>query len=649
MTLGVTMYLKEFRVQNFKSFKDVHFSLNSDVNIFTGVNNSGKTTILEAIALWQECFSKLVRKAGKAVAGKYRQNDFILGTKNQNLFSHQRFRSIRSTKLEDIFHNLQFKDETIILEGTLANEQESIKIAFGIKRSSGGQNYDVSHSNYNEFDHTKFNNFFSSFPLPIDLIYATPAAKLETYEEEQTFKKIKFLTQSRASIAVMRNRIKNLSTNSEQFQKYQNDLSLILNNRSGEISLQFAEPEGDELNLTLLISTDRNDTKKEISLLGGGTIQIMEILLTLYEENKDLNLVLLDEPDSYIHRDIQKRLLDRIQLATSNSQFFITTHNEALIRSSKPKFLFHLERKNIAEYKNIYQGTLPFYEKKGLQPTAYQNIFASLSDSNSLDFINALECDKLIFVEGSDDAKHFQILLMNKIHQKKIMFWATGGINNLIQEMENYYKVFSSIRNRESLWDKVIIIFDKDWLIPEQKEKLERRLQNKYNRPIKIWSSYTFESTLLTDIPLFQNLLQKYIFRKTNSPDFSNFENHWSLAFRQLEDKIKEKPEQKNAKNKAQLEEATHRISSLRDNLEKMDIEKIFEYDISLTTNLLKYYSNEFSVSELANKSDIDIFINEITKHYSFSFSIERDFSDLLHTANDNNIWFSEWDFLRGI
>ena len=76
-------------------------------------------------------------------------------------------------------------------------------------------------------------------------------------------------------------------------------------------------------------------------MLGSGTIQIIEILLHVFESKTDLNLILLDEPDSHIHRDIQKRLLN--QLRESDVQVFLTTHNESLIRSADPKNIFFID------------------------------------------------------------------------------------------------------------------------------------------------------------------------------------------------------------------------------------------------------------------------------------------------------------------
>jgi len=50
------MFIKKFKITNFKSFQNTEIYFNSDVNILTGPNNSGKTTILEALAFWHECF-----------------------------------------------------------------------------------------------------------------------------------------------------------------------------------------------------------------------------------------------------------------------------------------------------------------------------------------------------------------------------------------------------------------------------------------------------------------------------------------------------------------------------------------------------------------------------------------------------------------
>lgn len=45
------MYIKKIVVKNYKLLQDVTIPLNPDVNIFIGDNDSGKSTILEALCI----------------------------------------------------------------------------------------------------------------------------------------------------------------------------------------------------------------------------------------------------------------------------------------------------------------------------------------------------------------------------------------------------------------------------------------------------------------------------------------------------------------------------------------------------------------------------------------------------------------------
>lgn len=52
---------------------------------------------------------------------------------------------------------------------------------------------------------------------------------------------------------------------------------------------------------------------------------------------------------------------------------------------------------------------------KGIYPSATNPIISSLGSSNGLDFINAMEANRIIFVEGQDDAKVINLLLQHRI------------------------------------------------------------------------------------------------------------------------------------------------------------------------------------------------------------------------------------------
>jgi putative ATP-dependent endonuclease of OLD family len=45
------LHVNSIKIVNFKKFRDRTFDFNTDVNIFVGDNNAGKSTILEALEI----------------------------------------------------------------------------------------------------------------------------------------------------------------------------------------------------------------------------------------------------------------------------------------------------------------------------------------------------------------------------------------------------------------------------------------------------------------------------------------------------------------------------------------------------------------------------------------------------------------------
>ncbi len=50
------MYISYFKIVNFKLFQNIEINFNQNISIITGVNNSGKTTLLQVLSLWHENF-----------------------------------------------------------------------------------------------------------------------------------------------------------------------------------------------------------------------------------------------------------------------------------------------------------------------------------------------------------------------------------------------------------------------------------------------------------------------------------------------------------------------------------------------------------------------------------------------------------------
>ncbi|MFN5766666.1 MAG: AAA family ATPase, partial [Pseudanabaena sp.] len=118
------MFIQKFQIQNFKSFQDVTLYFNKDVNILTGKNNSGKTTVLEALSLWHECFTKLITQAFRSQK-KYTKGDWIFKLRANRNFSFEHLNSIISSNFEDIFYECQIKNK-IKLGVTFQNTEGDI-------------------------------------------------------------------------------------------------------------------------------------------------------------------------------------------------------------------------------------------------------------------------------------------------------------------------------------------------------------------------------------------------------------------------------------------------------------------------------------------------------------------------------------------
>ena len=646
------MYLQKIHIQNFKSFEDVTIHFNRDINIFTGANNCGKTTVLEVIALWNECFEKLISQIGKADTKRHIQKGaFILGSSQPKYIPHDEIVSVRSPSYEDIFYNLR-TTQPISIQAQIYDEvaDSSITIGFTIHPARGNQ-YKISLDNFENFDFNGFNAFFQRLPEAINLTYASPVANLKDSEDFETLPKIKLLTNSRASVTVLKNRIYQLKKNAPQFNNFVNNLKYILNNSQDDIIFTVIGDETRDTELKINVQIGSRDIPKAISLLGSGALQIIEILLSLYENQKDINLILLDEPDSHIHRDIQKRLLEILVQFAQNTQVFLTTHNEALIRSALPAYLFHIEPRPNYEYHNI-SFDLPSGIKKGLQPTPYLNIINAISAGNGLDFINALESDKIVLVEGDDDAKYISILLKAKINNsKKYVYWSFEGIGGIFTHIMSYKDIFSGIKNQSSLWQKTVLIFDKDYLSVAQKEDLKHKMHQKLDIPICVGNAYTFESSVLTDIPKFTNSIYRYLLSKQKTPTSNEIAAYVETEILKI---IAQK--QADFDNDSRLDEWTLQQVGLRNKLsiKPLEISGIWmKENVRLRTQFKTFAQTTFSIiniHQIANKTDVETIINGVCQNYGLSFSIDTDFTEFLQLiVNERTNWFSEWDAILNI
>lgn len=653
------MHIQSIKIKNFKSFQDVTILLNSDINILTGKNNSGKTTVLEAIALWHECFTKLIRQAGRATKN-YNKGDYILGNTQEKYFPFYAIHSVRSPNFDDIFYERD-KTKKIELTALLNGSNKDLIVSFQI--SVSGLNYVIELTDFNQYDFKLFNNFFQNLPIPISLYYASPVPTIRARENFATLPQVKEAIQIRESSSILRNRLYSLYRNQRNLDLYRNfidDLSYILFDNQEKIEFYTNSDIQKDTQVILEFQIGKRGNKKDINLLGSGTLQIIEILLNLYDHVQitDLNIILLDEPDSHIHRDIQKRLLEIITKFADRNQVVMTTHNESLIRHSDIRHLFHLENSFQGNYKPIDNNEISKlgFRFKGIYPSVTNPIISSLGNTNGLDFINGIESDRLIFVEGEDDARAISLLLQKSkspTSSKKYVFWVLNGVNHIFNDILSYKTVFSVIKNQKTLWEKSVLIFDRDFLNDAHYQAIAKAMKEKLGLETYISIAYTFEATLLTELDVLSRLLAKWMkVSYSQQIDTDMLRENLYISYQEIEEDL----QQKYLDNKEWILQAAHRYIKVRDSLKILFARPkpsnlIVEDNAEITMLYQEHLKQSISTQKffkLTKKEDVSKILNQALQPYQISFDIENDFIDLLKMV-DHSTWFKEWDFLLNL
>jgi predicted ATPase len=498
--------MRSLRIEGFKAHHDLTLRWHDRVNLITGPNNSGKTTVLEALALWVEIFDKITQQAGKGNTKRgISRGDWYLDTSYAH---HSQILSVRSPGFSDLFHR---DGDALSLTATFSEENNStFAIPLLIRKARGG-NYELntSLSAAGAADVNKrLNTALTKWPGPFRVLFASPIAAVRTHEEFLTPGKVQDMLRQRRSAEVQRNRLFHLHyVRPNDFQRFREDLSQILTGEPSKIDFQIQGDPNKDVHVRVSARSDPRDLFRDISLLGSGSLQVIEVLLSLYLDPKDLDIILLDEPDSHIHRDIQQRLLTTIEQRATHAQVFATTHNEALLRATPWDRVFHLPTVNDQPHdlKPIGDAKLALTGRHhGLIASPLHSVLTSVGAETALDLLNALEARHFLLVEGPRDAALLDHLLdLNRMAAPKesARYWSLGGVESGLRALSALKAVLENIRNGRSLWDKAHLILDRDLLTEDHANALVGALHAKFKVRVTFWRARTVESVLLSGGP----------------------------------------------------------------------------------------------------------------------------------------------------
>lgn len=489
--------ISKITLKNFKTFKDITITPNTDFNIVIGENSAGKSSIFEAIHLWEKCYQTYILSSRK---GFYK----VKGTSNRYV-NYQELDFLRITKDEDLFHDP--KDETLgkcsELTITLNNndaEDQCWALGFKVTCPTSIENAFFRVQPIDESQFTNFANEFCKDGRYLDeaiFIYQTrPVAGVHQYEPYYNEAKIKRKIQQGSSHEVLRNKI---IAKRKSITELETSISEILEKKVKFSLPAAARRDKDEfINLDVSI----NDSKAyDLHLQGSGFLQIVEILSTVEFIEAPLKLLLVDEPDSHIHTKLQHNLLDHLKKIEHN-QFFVISHNDQFVTNAADGEVFFLNEnaKNDGRLEPINRDSFDIIKK------SLGGVIMSLERLNSTSHI--------AFVEGEDDEKYLK-RLNSKLKEitklsgclSNIVFFPLRGKDNIVKKVEYNKRTLSSILKNKT-WN---VIFDRDFSTNETDQKLKDKLKANGCRPHS-HTGYCIESEIFSDL----NILKRYLCSLTN-------------------------------------------------------------------------------------------------------------------------------------
>ncbi len=499
--------ISKISLKNFKTFKDITIFPNTDFNIVIGENSAGKSSIFEAIHLWEKCYKTYILASRKG---------FYKVKKSTNRYvNYQDLDFLRITSDEDLFHDPKDpelgKCSEITL--TLKNDEEggsSWDLGFKVTCPTSIENAFFRVQPTDESQFTTFAEAFCEDGKFLDeavFIYQTrPVAGVHQYEPYYNEAQIKRKIQKGSSHEVLRNKI---IAKRRSISELESSISEIL-----EKTVKFNMPSDSRKNKDefIQLGVSINESKPyDLHLQGSGFLQIVEILSTVEFIDAPLKLLLVDEPDSHIHTKLQQNLLSHLKNIDHN-QFFIISHNDQFVTSAGDGEVFFLNDDAKSS------GRL-----EAINPNSFDIIKNSLGGVIiSLERLN--NASLVVFVEGEDDEEYLKKLntKIKKITNPigcltKVVFFPLRGKDNIVQKVEYNKRTLNSILSGKS-WH---VVFDRDFSITAIDNDIKQKITRKGCTPYS-HVGYCIESVLFSDL----NILKRYLHSLVPDIDGNDLSEH---------------------------------------------------------------------------------------------------------------------------
>lgn len=427
--------LHSVTLTRFKRFNQATFELlPSGISFLAGGNNSGKSTLLQAIAVWEFCRSILENERG--------HGSLLAGYAGQGLgLSNDEFSPISVASLKHLWTNLTTQNVgqdgySLAIEckwRDAANSEKSLKLALAL-------------ANDRLFVKQISSNLVESDVLPT-VAYLPPFAGIDSRENKMSAADRRRMVGRGLAGGIIRNLILDMQTANERKRaelkegrtKIKNsDLAILRKEDPWEIlqvtmagifGLQLiVEPFNELFHTSIKVQCVKgklegtkfvrtpNYKPRDLMAEGSGFLQWTSVYVLAL--SPAIRVLLLDEPDAHLHPSLQSQLVEALEDIVKNSgkQVLMATHSTEILRWADPS--------SVMEFK----GHGAKYLKDANQKIS---LFLGLGSSYSPKLDPLRNCKRLLIVENNSDARMLETLARRAELQwpQNLVIWPWTGSN----------------------------------------------------------------------------------------------------------------------------------------------------------------------------------------------------------------------------
>ena len=365
------MKIDKLLIKNFKIFEDITIHFNNDINIFVGENDSGKTTILEALSL--------------VLTGKL-NGGTILTRLNPDWFNY----TVRKKYKDSLDTPTPSELPMIVIEAYFGKLNEK---DLQLKNFEGSNNILREEGAIGVKIEIKFNDEYSQTykqllkekrigDIPVELYkvefrsFANP-----DYYINSTAKKVALIDATKKDYGTVLNRFVSTSISEYLSDEEKTNLRLAYRGNRREFTDSEAvkslnskiQSEYKFRNKVLSVNLRENEIdgwKNEMSLsldeipfenAGFGTQNIVKAEMFL-QQNSEVDILIIEEPENNLSFTNMSMLIDKLS-ENQNKQLFISTHSSFVANRLGLNHLHLVANNNIKPFTELSKSTYEYFLK----------------------------------------------------------------------------------------------------------------------------------------------------------------------------------------------------------------------------------------------------------------------------------------------